>query len=115
MKYGRTSELLGFIPARSDEGATWTYYSVETTKGRVAPVFFVPEMWFDSDPEGTPLGPAILFKGCDDGHMGIRFESREAAIKWIEDCKLGEFEQIVDYHHTNHNGKNDPLKIQYAN
>lgn len=115
MTYGRDAELLGFIPARSDTEAAWSYYSVETTKGRVAPVFFVPDMWFDSDSNEAPQGPAILFQGCDDGHMGIKFESRVAAIKWIDECTFGEFEQIVNHHHKHHNRVNDPLRIHYAN
>lgn len=37
----------------------------------------------------------LFFMGCDDGHTGLRFETKEAAIEWIKDCKIVDFKNFV--------------------
>ena len=38
---------------------------------------------------------ALFFRGCDDGHTGIMFESREAALQWIADCTEVDFSKFI--------------------
>jgi hypothetical protein len=89
-------ELLGFIPCSSSDDYS-KYYSVETTKGsRVVPVFFIPEFKFDSDNSDDNKGPVLFFHGCDDGHIGLKFTTKEDALKWIDEYPLTDYELILE-------------------
>lgn len=86
------SELLGFMACSTPAQPWASYYSVDTPKGRVVPVFYVPDMVFDSEGEEAQPGPALFFQGCDDGHTGLKFASKDDALKWVEDCPYHDFE-----------------------
>lgn len=92
LTYRRGSRLLGFMPCSQPQDAWAKYYSVETERGRVVPVFYVPDMVFDSEAGDAKPGPALYFMGCDDGHTGLKFESEAQAMQWLNDCPYGDFE-----------------------
>ena len=117
----RNCELLGFMPCSShDNGAYSNYYSCETTKGsRVVPVFYVSDMVFDHEHKGQPFydqpGPALFFMGCDDGHKGLKFESREAALKWIDDQTITDFDLLLNINAENYKSGKPTIPFCYHN
>lgn len=91
------SSFLGFMPCSNPPtNSLAKYYSVEAPNGRVVPVFFVPDMVFDSDPAPYTPSPALFFKGGDDGHTGVHVESEKDAQRWINDCKYVDFNQLLE-------------------
>jgi hypothetical protein len=67
---------------------------VGTESGRVVPTFYVPDMKFDSEHISAAPGPSLFFKGCDDGHLGVKFEEEWQAYKWLEECPYVDFNQL---------------------
>lgn len=37
----------------------------------------------------------LFFPGCDDGSLGLYFQTRKEALKWIEDCQEVDFYRFV--------------------
>jgi hypothetical protein len=98
----RDSVLLGYFPCENTEEIWCKYYSVGTLdeKHRVVPVFYVPDMVFDGEPEYAVPGHALFFLGCDDGHLGLKFEEKHKALQWIDDCPYVDFNQLyIAYTH----------------
>lgn len=109
-------ELLGFMPCSEGADGYSRYYSVETTKGsRVVPVFFLPAFKFDSDHSDDPKGPVLFFHGCDDGHMGLKFQSKEDALTWIDEYPLTDFELILERDAKASRSGEPSLSFQYHN
>lgn len=96
MKY-LNGELLGFMPCSYGADGYSKYYSIDTTKGsRVVPVFFLPKFKFDSDHSDDDKGPVLFFRGCDDGHMGLKFKNKDEALQWIDDQPITDFELMLE-------------------
>jgi hypothetical protein len=95
LTYRVGAKLLGFMPCASNtERSSSAYYSVSTPNGRVVPVFYVPDMLFDSESNGSSPGPALFFHGCDDGHTGYKFKSEDDAMTWLRNCPYADFESM---------------------
>jgi hypothetical protein len=109
-------ELLGFMPCSSREPNYASYWSVETTQGsRVVPVFYLESFVFDSESINTLKGPALYFKGSDDGSTGVRVESREHALKWISEQPFTDFELIMQDIAECYRAGKPHLKLEYHN
>ena len=96
--YTEGSILLGYMQCSANNGdyqVSIKYYSVETPIGLVVPVFYVPDMHFDSEDDTVEPGPALFFMGSDDGHMGLRFSTKIQALMWIEECTYVDFAQLL--------------------
>ena len=116
-------ELIGFWQCSEKE----RYYSNGSECGRIVPVFvgdsidsnpgspYFGKKWkFDTEKYKTDeeLGDWVLvFKGCDDGHIGMRFNSREEAIQFIKDCDYIDF---ADFVHRYYNDKNCGYKLEFC-
>lgn len=94
--FRRNSELLGYFPCQNTDDIWCSYYSVlaKDEVNRVVPVFYVPDMAFDSEDPGSPETPALFFQGCDDGHLGLKFANKEEALAWIKNCPYVDFNQL---------------------
>lgn len=92
--YRHKSTLLGYFPCQNTGDIYCSYFSVEAGIHRVVPVFYVPDMKFDSEHEYAAPGPALFFHGCDDGHLGVKFEEEWQAHKWLEECPYVDFNQL---------------------
>jgi hypothetical protein len=115
MKYS-DGELLGFMPCSTVENNYAKYFSVETTKGsRVVPVFYMKSFVFDSDKSDDDRGPALFFKGCDDGHMGLHFKDRDEALKWIDEQPITDFEFLVQIDTMNYRAGQRSIPFCYHN
>jgi hypothetical protein len=86
-------QLIGYFPCSNTEDIWCSYYTVlsKDKLQRFAPVFYVSDMLFDSEPNDAVPGPALFFMGCDDGHMGMKFVSKEEALDWIKWCPYVDF------------------------
>lgn len=116
LTYRQNSELLGFMPCSQVDNNHAAYYSVATTKGvRVAPVFYVPNMIFDSEGDHAVAGPALFFRGCDDGHMGIKFETKADALQWLDACPYNDFEFLVQAYDRYANCGKNKFKFEWHN
>lgn len=118
LTYRNNAELLGFMPCSEVEDGHSRYYSVTTTKGsRVVPIFFVPDMVFDSDytTGNKDPQPALFFMGCDDGHMGLTFKSKTAALQWIDDQKVTDFELMLERDTKAYRAGEQTLGFKYHN
>jgi hypothetical protein len=121
LTFRQKSELLGFIPCSAGEDHGYSrYYSCETTKGiRVVPVFYVADMVFDHEHEGQPFynepGPALFFMGCDDGHKGLKFASREDALKWIDEQIICDYEMLLTTEADNYRAGRPTIPFCYHN
>jgi hypothetical protein len=95
-RFRHNSELLGYFPCSNMEDIWCSYYTVltEDKLQRVAPVFYIPDMVFDSEPIGATPSPALFFLGCDDGPLGMKFVSKEEALEWIKLCPYVDFNQL---------------------
>lgn len=112
----RKGELLGFMPCSVGEDGYSRYYSCPTSQVvRVAPIFYLDDMVFDSEPNDAKPGPALFFHGCDDGHMGMKFDSKEEALKWIEDCPYNDFEFMLEDQAKKHRAGQPTIKFHYHN
>lgn len=111
------AELLGFMPCSKVSGSGHTaYYSVETTRGsRVVPVFYIHDFLFGSQPLKDQAGPALFFKGSDDGHMGIKFNSREQALQWIDEQPINDFELLISIDTENYKRGRAVIPFHYHN
>lgn len=108
-EFRSTSELLGYFPCSNTEDIWCAYYTVlsKDKMQRVVPVFYEPNLDFDTGDAGS--GPALYFMGCDDGHLGLRFDNREEAIEWIKTCPY------VDYDHLYRDYGTGKVKLLYRN
>lgn len=110
-------ELLGFMPCSTVEDGNYAkYYSVETSKGsRVVPIFYLQSFLFDSDKSEDDRGPVLFFQGCDDGHMGLHFNDRNEAIKWIDDLQITDFEYLIQIDTMNFRAGKPNIPFCYHN
>lgn len=101
--YRQGSELLGFYPCTRVGEQGITYYSEETPMGGVVPVFYVPDMVFDSQENDYTPRHALFFMGCDDGHTGLIFDSKQAALSWLAECPYMDFALLFKHLTTTNN------------
>lgn len=83
-------EPLGFFPCSNEE----RYYSIEVKEGngmRVALVRWAVDI---EDMLGIRTN-YLFFQGCDDGHVGLPFKTKQEALDWIRDCPYVDFAKIV--------------------
>lgn len=101
-------ELIGYWPASEK-----FYFCADSEDGAVAPVFLIDtvhpdfhhwtnEKWlFDTEYSRQEKGEvihgdwALFFLGCDDGHTGKRFATKEEALYWIAKCPEIDFKELV--------------------
>lgn len=111
-------ELIGYWPCSES-----IYYSCSSEHGEVVPVFlghtveknphspwYGQNWYFDTETKfhkehGERITEvredvvgkewALFFEGCDDGHCGLRFSSKEEALKWIADCPEIDFKEVI--------------------
>jgi hypothetical protein len=110
-------ELIGYWPVSEH-----IYFSCRSKHGEVVPVFlghtieknpaspYFGQMWYFHteyksekikgewfhNPVKEIVGEwALFFVGCDDGHCGKRFVSKEAALEWIANNPEIDFKQVV--------------------
>lgn len=88
-------ELIGFWPCSGES----EYFACSAAGCQVAPVFlgYNKEFWFDAERQGDKEKDhwILFFLGCDDGSSGLRFNTKELALKWIYECLEVDFAQIL--------------------
>ncbi len=90
-------ELLGYWPCSIKE----SYYSCrifDTEHMRCTPVFWILNKTSDMAP--YEVGNYLYFKGCDDGSYGMKFDTREEALKWLDECEIVDYAELVHLHQT---------------
>ena len=110
-------DLLGFLPCsviESDRQQYERYHSCETTMNvRVVPIFYMDNLAFDSSPD--LITPALFFRGCDDGHLGLRFASRDEAMSWLQNCPYNDFAMMISDNEKNRQEGKSYIKFEFHN
>lgn len=106
-------KFLGFVPALPDNNHwSQSYYCIrdrtdDAELRRYSPVLYLHTDKFLFDSEYTiakyeeclakyeSKRHILFFVGCDDGHVGLRFESKEQALEYYENLVF--FEQVFNH------------------